>query len=527
MQKAFRYIALLLTAALAYGLAACAPADPAGPKITVRLAAPQNLYIEDFDSNLYKLWLEEQTGLDIEMTWLPLENAEQIARQQLNSGYDLPDAYIGFGSLSLFKNPNIQAYGERGVILPLNNLIEQYGVHTKGLWAELPEHNLQAMMTSADGHMYFMPGFSSSVITLHRQIMWVNRGWLDALGLDAPVTTEDFRDMLRAFKRAYPDRIPMAGTESHYSKQPYDYLFNAFIYNDINNSRLLPENGTLIFAPVRDEWRDALVYMCGLYEEGLYSPFSFTQDNQQFNQMANDAQDYLGAFLSPGITFTIQQNSPEVMERYVGVGPVMGPEGVKLSTVITSMPKPNGVITSACEYPEEVFKLFDLMLSEEACLMGRYGVQGKDWDYAGPGDVSIYNTPATIKIINQLWNTPQNTHLCQIGPYVSHPKFSGGVTWDGNTTDGEYMNAQAALLYKDFAPPEYIKSLIYTPEEEAAIKDMRTGIEAHVHETVIDFITGKRDIHDDAAWAAYKREFDALGLAGFLEAAQIAYDRIK
>jgi hypothetical protein len=40
--------------------------DEASP-ITVRLAAPHNAYIENFDTNLYKLWLEEQTGLVIEM----------------------------------------------------------------------------------------------------------------------------------------------------------------------------------------------------------------------------------------------------------------------------------------------------------------------------------------------------------------------------------------------------------------------------------------------------------------------------
>jgi putative aldouronate transport system substrate-binding protein len=439
----------------------------------------------------------------------------------------MPDAYIGFGNLEVFQNPDIQNYGEQGVILPLNELIETYGVHTKKLFEELPEHTIREMMAAADGRMYFMPGFSSSVITQHRQIMWVNKGWLEAAGLDAPTTTEEFRGMLEAFKELHPGYFPMAGTEAHYSKQPYDYLMNAFIYNDINNTRLIPENGTLGFAPVRDEWREGLRYIHGLYEDGLYAPLSFTQDNQQFNQMANDSDDVLGAFLSPGVTFTVRQNSPSAMARYVGIGPVAGPDGVKLSTVFTSLPKPNGVITSACKYPEEVFTLFDLMLSEEASLMGRYGTRGEDWDFAGQGEVSIYGTPATIHITNQLWNTTQNKHLCQIGPYVSRPKFSGGVTWDGNVTDGEYMNAQAALQYKDYAPEEYVKALIYTPEEDAAVRDIRTGIEAHIRETMIAFITGEREVESDSEWDAYRREFDKLGLAEFLKAAQVAYDRMR
>ncbi len=513
---------------------ACFQADVKEDKqITVHLTAPLNSYIEDFDTNQYKLWLEEQTGLKIEITWLPAEDAEQIVRQQLQTGQGLPDAYIGFGNLDIFRNPNIQKYGEEGVIVSLNELIEKYGVNTKNLFSEMPEYNIRQLMTSADGHIYFMPGFSSSTITRFRQVMWVNKGWLDALNMEVPTTTDEFYNMLLAFKTDDPngngiaDEIPLAGTEASYSKQPYDFFFNAFIYNDINNSRIILENGVVGFAPIRDEWREALKYMRGLYDDGLYSPLSFTQDDQQMKQLANDTNDILGAFLSPGITLTVLQNSPETMERYVGIGPLAGPEGVKLATVFTPMPKPCGVITAACNYPEEVFQLFDLMLSEEASLMGRYGEQGVDWDFAEPGEVSIYETPATIRIINQLWNTTQNKHLMQICPYVSRSKYSGGVTWNGEKTDGEYMNAQATSLYQDCEPDEFVKVLIYTPEEEEQIQKIRTDIEAHVGETVIAFITGERDIYDDSEWQKVVEEFDDLGLNEFLSVAQIAYHRGK
>ena len=520
--------ATLLIASLLLSASSCTQTGNTAPEaIVVRLAAPQNAYIEDFDTNMYKLWLEEQTGLKIEMTWLPVSDAEQIAKLALSTGEDLPDAYIGFGSDSyeIFKNPNIQLYGEQGAIIALDRMIEEYGIHTKNLFDELREYNIESLMTSADGHIYFMPGFSSSVITRYMQLMWVNKGWLDELGLSPPTTTDEFRDMLLAFKESYPDCVPMAGTESHYGKQAYDYLLNAFIYNDTNNSRLLLENGVVGFAPTRDEYRDGLKYIRSLYDEGLYSPLSFTQDNQQLNQMANDRRDILGAFMSPGITLTVYQNSPEVMERYMGIGPLSGPDGVQLSTVFTSLPRPFGVITSACRHPQEVFKLFDLMLSEEACLMGRYGEKGVDWDFAGEDDISIFGTPATIRIINQIWNTPQNKHLSQIVPYVSRPKFSGGVTWSGDTTDGEYLNAQAALLYKDYEPQEHIGKQIYSPDEEEQIQKIRGDIEAYVKGTIISFITGERDIHDDAVWALYLKEFDALGLTEFLEVAQTAYDR--
>jgi putative aldouronate transport system substrate-binding protein len=70
-------------------------------------------------------------------------------------------------------------------------------------------------MTMPDGNIYYMPGFSSSLITRYvRQVMWINKGWLNELGLDIPVTTDDFRALLHAFNTG--GRIPLAGTEEHY-----------------------------------------------------------------------------------------------------------------------------------------------------------------------------------------------------------------------------------------------------------------------------------------------------------------------
>lgn len=502
-------------------------------QITIRLSAPQNPYIENFDTNMYKLWLEEQTGLKIEIVWLPADDAENIVKIALATGEDLPDAYIGFGSHDIFNNFNLQKYGESGVIISLNNYIEQYGSNIKSVWNELSEYNIKQFMTLLDGNIYYMPGFSSSLITRYCQVMWVNKGWLEALDLPVPTTTDEFRDMLTAFKTGDPngnglqDEIPMIGTEEYYGKQIYDYLFNAFIFNNERRYRLLLEKGKVDFAPIQDEWRDALRYMRGLYQDGLLSPLCFTQNDQQMKQIVNDTRDILGAFTSHGITLTVQQNSPEILKRYIGIGPLAGPDGTQFASVSIPLPKPNGIITSACKYPEEVFKLFDLMLSEEACLIGRYGEQGVDWKMAKEGDVSIYGTPATINIINQIWNTPQNKHLNQICPYISRPKFSGGVTWDGTKTDGEYINAQTALLYQGYEPQEFIGTLIFTAQEEENISNIREDIETYVRKSTVDFITGQRNIENDNEWAEYVRKFQDLGLEMLLESAQSAVDRMN
>ncbi len=499
--------------------------------IVIRLAAPRNNQIEDFDTNLYKLWLEEETGFKIEMTWLSSEEAELIAEQQLQSGEDLPDAYIGFGSYSIFKQPNLQTYIDSGAIIPLTEYIEAYGVHTKEVYEHLKEFYVKELMTQGDGNVYFMPGFTYSTITRYSQILWLNQGWLDALNLNMPTTTDELYAVLTAFRDDDPngngiaDEIPMAGTESAYSKQPYDNIMNAFIYNDPKNSRLYVDSGNVQFAPITEEWRNGLIYLNKLCSEGLYSPQSFTQDDQTLIQMANDTRDILGSFSVSGFTYTVNQLSTDVINRYEPVAPLKGPAGVQTCTLSFPLPKPNGVITSACKHPEEVFKLFDLMLSEEASLR-RFGVQGEDWDFADEGDVSIYNTQATIKIYNELWKVNQNKHLMELEPYVrwlNHVE----TTWDGNDTNGEYINAQARLLYTPYEPKERVLTLIFNSDDMVEINNIRGAIDKHISEGLNDFITGKADIHDDAVWNTYTSKFYDIGLEQFLTAAQKSYEMFQ
>ncbi len=500
-------------------------------RITVRLAAPQNALIEDFDTNEYKLWLEEETGLKLEMVWLPEKDAEQMVILALATGEDLPDAYIGFGSHNIFKQPNLQTYIDSGAIISLTDYIEEYGVNTKKTYELLDAFYVQELMTQSDGNIYFMPGFSYSMITRYSQILWLNQGWLDALGLSRPTTTEELYEVLVAFRDKDPngngiqDEIPLCGTEAAYSKQVYDNLMNAFIYNDPKNSRLYVENGEVLFAPITDAWREGLIYLNRLCTEGLLSPLSFTQSDQQMIQMANDSRDILGGFTVSGFTYTVNQSSPEVIARYQAVAPLAGPEGVQYCTLSFPLPKPNGVITSACEHPEEVFKLFDLMVSEEAATK-RLGTQGVDWDYAKEGELSIANKPADIRIVNQLWKAKQNKHLMELEPYVQSPYVEKSIV-DENGTDGEVINMQARFLYEPYEPEDRVLTLIFQPEEMVELYEIRGSIDTHIKSGFEDFITGKKDIHNDAVWKAYKAEFYEIGLEKFLTAAQKSYEQLK
>jgi hypothetical protein len=82
------------------------------------------------------------------------------------------------------------------------------------------------------------------------------------------------------------------------------------------------------------------------------------------------------------------EKSNELLVKFHAQSSRCAPKREKqLATVSTQLPSPGGIITNTCENPEAVFKLMDLMVSEEASLIARFGQQGVSWDFAELGDI--------------------------------------------------------------------------------------------------------------------------------------------
>ncbi|MDR2889919.1 MAG: hypothetical protein LBV33_08825, partial [Lachnospiraceae bacterium] len=97
---------------------------------------------------------------------------------------------------------------------------------------------------------------------------------------------------------------------------------------------------------------------------------------------------------------------------------------------------------------------------------------------------------------------------------------------DGSDTDGEYINAQARLLYAPYEPRERILTLLFDSADAVELNNIRGAIDQHISNGLKDFITGRADINDDEAWAAYKAGFYEMGLERFLAAAQASYEQL-
>lgn len=498
-------------------------------KIELTIGIPNNANVQNFDTNEYTKWLEEQTNIDLKFDIFPSSGGMDKLQVMLASNSELPDVLIGFQ----MDDKLFLKYEDQGVFLALNDYIEEHGYWIKEMFEKTMVKDVKKYMRSANGKFYWMPYLVEQEGNVWAGKAWINKVWLDKLGLEVPTTTEEFRTVLKAFKTKDPngngknDELGFTGSKNGWHQKAYDFLISSFIYNDHNNFYIVNEDGKADVAYDKDEWKEAMKYMNSLVQEDLFDLQSFTQDSSALKALAqNPDYNILGAFASgsPDALFSANR---ERLGEYVAIPPLKGPKGVAWAYKQPMMPRCYGVITKYCENPVAAFKLMDFMLSEESALRGRYGVPEKDWKYATENDICIFENIGRKALVVPIlpYGAPQNSHWQSLHPTFRSAEISDGMAWNGDPLDGEYIKAKAITAYKDKAPEKIVSKLLFNIEESEEFYSLETSISAYVKEHIAMFITGRKNLEND--WNDYIKELHNMGLDRYKELLQIGYERFE
>src|SRR5260370_13023717 len=201
--------------------------------ITFKVLVASGEQISDFNKNAYTQWLEQKTGVTLQIDVVNRTDEQAKLNLVLASG-DLPDILLGFGPTSSL----IAQQGAQGTFLPLNDLMAKYGDETKRVFQkERPQ--LLPLITSPDRQIYGLPELNECFHCFLSQKMWVYNPWLDKLGIAVPKTTDEFEAMLKAFKDKDPngngkaDEVPLSGNSEgaggwHNSVE--QFFMNSFVF---------------------------------------------------------------------------------------------------------------------------------------------------------------------------------------------------------------------------------------------------------------------------------------------------------
>ncbi len=492
--------------------------------VTLRVFATPRLWVEDMSTNYTTLWYEEKTNVHIEWIIGGGDAAERI-NLILASQTDLPDAFMVGG----MSQERLSLYGSQGVFLALNEYIDNLGVGIKKIFEYNP--GVRGQITAPDGNIYGLPAYNECYHCDFSQKAWINQKWLDNLGLDIPTTTEEFYNVLKAFKENDAndngdpnDEIPMAANANDWNTSLDGFLMNPFIYNQGRNTdRLLWENGQWVPAFTKPEWQEGIRFIKRLYQEGLIFEEAFITDRAQIRMLTGNPTGNLIGFMPAAVPVQFVDIATETKEEYVPLAPLEGPTGLRQTAQYTGgVGQGAFVITNACEYPEVAFRWADGMYSnyDDWIWMGEKDV---DWSEAKEGEVGLDGKPASFKPILP-YGEPQNKWWGGFNPvFITQAQRNAEVFSLGVWSQEKILYDATKELYEPFGPEKLFYPLFMKESLIEEASDLRTTIREYVEESIARFVTGDLDIDSD--WDRYLSELNSIGLDRMLQILNEEYER--
>jgi putative aldouronate transport system substrate-binding protein len=497
-------------------------------KITLSAFVVQNALINDFDNNEATIELEKRTNIHLDFVAVPEVSIAEKKQLLLASG-DYPDIFL----TGEFTNEEIMQYGyQQKIFVPLNSLIDKYGTEIKKTYDAIA--GFKGDITAPDGNIYGIPQINECYHCWYSQKMWIDNTWLEKLSLKIPETTEDFYQVLKAFKTKDPngnkkqDEIPLTGCIKTWHAEPQHFLMNAFVYDD-GDTYFKVENDKLSFVANTPEWKEGLKYINKLYSEGLIDPSSFTQSLDQLEQVGNIAGDNLLGCVAAGhvAMFTKMDDTATRHREYTVVPPLEGPNGVRTTPCYRDITGAYFTITDKCKYPEAALRLCDYFYSNDGTILMDWGPEGTTWEKAQSGDKDIVGNSAKRRWIQfTTHGDVQNYHWNQNGPTKRDVQYNNEWAVDQDIyKSASYVKRLQDLsseYYAPYAPKEWFTAVFLPADQINEISQLKTNIKDYVNQSMVQFITGSMNIDKD--WDNYVNKLKDLQIDKYIKIYDDAYE---
>jgi putative aldouronate transport system substrate-binding protein len=515
--------------------ATSAPAASAAP-VTIKIFAPGDPE-HDMATNTFSLQAEKMFNIKFEWQLTPFDGAAAKEKRQLAlASGDYPDLFMLIPWIDQFTPLDLLKYGQQGVVIPLNDLIDQYAPNVKAAIEKYPDY--KAMTIAPDGKIYGLPQLIECYHCLALYKYWMNTKWTKGLNMKTPTTTEEFKQLLEAYKTKDPngngtaDEVPLSGTVD-WSAHVVPYLMDGYVYDD-DNTFLMLNNGKVEFAANKQEWKDGLAYIKSMYDEGLIDPGAFTQNHEALQRIGNNADaEILGgcSALHPNICLQTGDNAPYGAD-FDTIPPLKGPNHDYATYIYSATPGATFVLTNKASKEAQIaaIKLVDYMFTTEGQLRSHFGEEGVDWRRPQSGDVAINKNvqPIFATIPLPSGAKPTNTHWGAMAQYFQPITFRDGwvQSTDIYSSNGYERRLQEATdTYLPKAPKDVMFpywGLWPDPTIADSLAMTKQNIVDYVNQNSLAFITGQKNLDSD--WDAYVKGLDGLDLKGYIDANQKAYD---
>ncbi len=458
--------------------------------------------------------LEEKTGVHIELMLAPVGEAETSFSLMLASG-NYADIVIGFDALYAQGG---DAAIEEGIILDLKDLVAEYAPNYTAARTASTYRELGTITDEGNMPYFCQPTYMDDPgLTYGGPI--IRQDVLDKLGLDTPVTMDDWYEFLTLCKTELGMTRGLGMAYTGISKyNSFNAAYGFMMENAADAAKpVFQVDGKVQYGPMTDGFKDYLAEMAKWYAEGLIDP-DFTSTITFDDGIAMISSDLcaatsehggvlgyanmLGSAVNPDFNF-VAVPAPVLNEGdQLHVGYHKGGAGL---TKIAA-------ITTDCENPELAVKFLDQLYTDEGMILCNFGTEGKTYNLDENG-LPVY----TDLVANNEAGTITDM-LCAYAAPILWP-FVGVLGRDDVSTAS--VMAEVWDTNNDYTY-SFPGGATLNADELEVYSDLYPEIKSYVEEMTVKFIMGLEPMEN---FDNFLSTLESLGVQDVVAAYQSAYDR--
>lgn len=495
---------------------------PLKEKVTLTglISYPANTESNPNNRTIFKR-LQEQTNVEIEWTAIQSDQwGDKISLSMANLA-TLTDFVFsaGFGDSDLLK------YADQGVIIPLEEYIDNYMPNLKAVFDKYPEY--RSMCTDTEGHIWSLPwieqlGAEKTAIQTIGNMSFINKKWLDFLGLSIPNTVEEFKEVLIAFRDHASELqaefqidgsiIPMSCIVNDGDQDP-SILINGFGegYGDADKGRHIAVTDDLqvICAATQQGYKDGIAWLHSLYEENLIDPEAFTQEWATYVSKGKSGR--------YGVCFSWDVANIANLEDWVPL-PALTADTRNITpqngSFTSGFDRGRCVVTAVAKNPALVCAWLDQMYDPFQSPQNNWGTYGENDEF----DIFVLGTNENGE------EMLQHAPLGDASPVeVREAESVGGPLAILDEYYGVYVTCPDDAQYRlnwieEYFTPDMNTKYVYpnvfmSQEDTEELSNLQADIEKTINARKSDWIMNG---FTDADWEQYLKDLDAYGLQDYL-----------
>ena len=462
---------------------------------------------------------EKETNIHIDWEELPSSDLTTVG-EKLTLAFQSGNTSDMYMMGSIFGDTNMITYSGANMIRAISDYYD-YAPNLKKL---LDAHPDTKKSLTVNGKIYGVPQLRLSDSEEHDRYqvkMYINKKWLDELGLAVPTTIDEMEDVLRAFRDNDPngnqkkDEIPLIMENASAAWQTFFLSpFGGPIYVNAYNNFTLDDSNKVIYGMSTTAYKKGLQWMSELQKEGLFDDDWLGQSASGFKNKL--AKNRAGVCISYALQLNLEDE--KLLNNWVMIDPITEKKGQQKTWIYTTsgMVTPDSaIITSSCKYPEAAARWLDFFFTNDGAMSAIYGPEGIRWIKNSDGtynDLGNKNRPSNITD-DLTWQGTLTPHVAMT---FGTDTDLGSITKpiDGKPSaemiENQAFKAETQKHYSNCKPKYIMPKLLFTQQQADKIDELYPAISEYANSFFVQMVQGQKSVTAD--WDTYMAELKKLGL---------------